>query len=126
MSNININDQLSFVNDSKTKHGLRGHIQVSGENIETSLWYEDDNCQLCADGISGVSSQSTMPSPMMTSVMSSTTDGVRESIIETPVVSTTPNLVFTDNYGTTFEHSSNPSSDETTTINLGAGLKIIL
>ena len=46
MSNININDQLSFVDDSKTKHGLRGHVHIFRENIETketSLWYEDDN-----------------------------------------------------------------------------------
>ena len=44
--NVNINDQLSFVDDSESKHGLRGHVQIFRENIttkETSLWYEDDN-----------------------------------------------------------------------------------
>lgn len=48
MSNMNviIKDQLSFVDDSESKHGLRGHVQIFRENIttkETSLWYEDDN-----------------------------------------------------------------------------------
>lgn len=79
--------------------------------------------RLCVEGFNGVSSQSTMSSPMMRTM--SVVDAIEEPITEIPV-STTPNLVFTDNYGTTFEHSSNPVSDETTTIKLGAGLKIIL
>lgn len=46
MNNINVNDQLSFMDDSHTKHGLRGHVQIFRENLETkekTLWYEDDN-----------------------------------------------------------------------------------
>jgi hypothetical protein len=85
----------------------------------------NEHGRLCVEGFNGVSLKSTMSSPMMMSSMS-VGDKIDEPITETPVVSTTPNLVFVDNYGTTFEHSSNPSSDETTTINLGAGLKIIL
>ena len=84
----------------------------------------DDNGRLYVEGISSSTAQSTMVAPMMMGA-SLPTDTTEEIVVETPV-STTPNLVFVDNYGTTFEHSSNPSSDETTTINLGAGLKIIL
>ena len=85
----------------------------------------DDNGRLYVEGISSHTTQSTMVAPMMMMNTSSPTDTTEEIVVETPV-STTPNLVFVDNYGTTFEHSSNPVSDETTTINLGAGLKIIL
>lgn len=37
---------LSFVDDSNTKKGLRGHVRIFRENKETkekSLWYEEDN-----------------------------------------------------------------------------------
>lgn len=42
---MNINDHLSF-NEKHEKHGLRGHVQVFRENMETgeiSLWEESDN-----------------------------------------------------------------------------------
>lgn len=43
---INIEDQLSFVDESHVKHGLRGHVKIMLENTETKekkFWYEDDN-----------------------------------------------------------------------------------
>ena len=43
---INMNDSLSFKDDSHNKHGLHGHVQIFRQNEETgekSLWYEDDN-----------------------------------------------------------------------------------
>lgn len=45
MDIMNINDHLSF-NEKHEKHGLRGHVQVFRENMETgeiSLWEESDN-----------------------------------------------------------------------------------
>lgn len=44
--NVNINDMLSFKDESNNKKGLRGHVQIFRENKvtkEKSLWYEDDN-----------------------------------------------------------------------------------
>lgn len=43
---FNIEDQLSFVDESHVKHGLRGHVKIMLENVDTKekkLWYEDDN-----------------------------------------------------------------------------------
>ena len=45
MDIMNMNDHLSF-NEKHEKHGLRGHVQVFRENMETgeiSLWEESDN-----------------------------------------------------------------------------------
>ena len=39
MSNININDQLSFVDDSKTKYGLRGMC-----DIQRKYWNKRNIC----------------------------------------------------------------------------------
>lgn len=42
---VEMNDSLSF-KDSHGKHGLRGHVQIWRENMETgekSLWQESDN-----------------------------------------------------------------------------------
>ena len=44
--NVELNDKLSFVDDSHVKHGLRGHVKIELENTETKekkFWYEDDN-----------------------------------------------------------------------------------
>ena len=43
---INVNDLLSFDDESSVKKGLRGHVEIIRENMKTgekSLWYEDDN-----------------------------------------------------------------------------------
>lgn len=43
---FDMNDSLSFKDDSNKKHGLRGHVQIFRQNEETgekTLWYEDDN-----------------------------------------------------------------------------------
>lgn len=43
---FNVNDHLSFLDESKQKKGLRGHVQIIRENTvtkEKTLWYEDDN-----------------------------------------------------------------------------------
>lgn len=49
-SNLNINEHaLSFKDEAQMKvekHGLRGHVEIFRENMETgekTLWYEDDN-----------------------------------------------------------------------------------
>ena len=42
---ININDHISF-KEKHEKYGLRGHIQILRQNMETgevSLWEESDN-----------------------------------------------------------------------------------
>jgi hypothetical protein len=44
--NIQVNDNLSFVDKGHIKHGLRGHVKIELENTETKekkFWYEDDN-----------------------------------------------------------------------------------
>lgn len=46
MSNVRLEDQLSFADDHNIKHGLRGHVKIMLENQDTKekkLWYEDDN-----------------------------------------------------------------------------------
>jgi hypothetical protein len=42
---VEMNDFLSF-KDNHEKHGLRGHVQIFRQNMETgetSLWEESDN-----------------------------------------------------------------------------------
>lgn len=42
----NIEDHLSFKDESHMKHGLHGHVKIMLENTETKetkLWFEDDN-----------------------------------------------------------------------------------
>jgi len=44
--NIKIEDCLSFKDNSDIKHGLRGHVKIVLENVDTKekkFWYEDDN-----------------------------------------------------------------------------------